>query len=182
MATEDKPKSRWRVSRRRYLISIVLLAVVCLVLASFVFGHIGNYEVISDSMAPTLLTGDRVLVDQRPTFLPSTGDVVVLDDPLNPACWMTKRVAALGGQRVDIINGYLCVDGDQWAPPGQDSSLVPEDATLRPMDLGEDQILVLGDNQKRSEDSLYFGPVPADTIKGKLWFIYWPPGRIGRIE
>lgn len=177
---QSKPKRK--VSRRRYLISIVVLAVVSVVLASFALGHIGNYEVVSNSMAPTLREGDRVLVDQRPYFEPSVGDVIVLDDPAIPAAYVTKRVAGIGGQRIDIVDGYLCVDGRQWAPPGQASRRVPADATLHPMRLAEGQLLVLGDNQRHSEDSLYFGPVPAESVKGKLWFIYWPPGRMGKIN
>ena len=182
MAEDEKPKRRRKISRGRYAVGFLVLGVVTCVLAGFALGHIGNYEVISNSMAPTLRKGDRVMVDQRPHYSPAVGDVIVLSDPFNPEGLMTKRVAGVGGDKVDLIDGYLYVEGRRWAPPGEAARPVPENATLRPLELVGGQILVLGDNREQSEDSLFFGPTPAESVKGRLWFIYWPPGRMGRVR
>ena len=39
--------------------------------------------------------------------------------------------------------------------------------------------MAMGDNRDRSCDSRYWGPVPENLIKGKAWFTYWPPSRVG---
>ncbi len=41
-----------------------------------------------------------------------------------------------------------------------------------------DHIFIVGDNRGQSRDSRAIGPVPVDTIKGRVWLIYWPLDQI----
>lgn len=60
-------------------------------------------------MAPTLLPGDRLLVDTRAfrKRLPRVGEVIVFADPEAPGRWLVKRVS-----RVDEASGAVEVRGD----------------------------------------------------------------------
>jgi len=51
--------------------------------------------------------------------------------------------------------------------------------TFGPVKVPADSYFVLGDNRDHSCDSRFWGAVPGSNIKGKAWFVYWPPTRIG---
>jgi signal peptidase I len=38
---------------------------------------------------------------------------------------------------------------------------------------------MMGDNRGASDDSRFWGPMPADSIVGQAFFRYWPGGRVG---
>jgi signal peptidase I len=41
---------------------------------------------------------------------------------------------------------------------------------------------MMGDNRDRSCDSRYWGPVAEGDVKGKAWFLYWPPSRMAVVR
>jgi len=159
------------------------LTILGLIFGLFAFGLVGNYEIVSNSMSPTLQKGDRVLVDQRERGdHVEVGDIIAFADVERSGELLTKRVAARQGQSVAVVRNYLVIDGRPWAPPGQAPAPLPRDVGLHALKLSQDQLYVLGDNRGLSEDSLYFGPVPSNNVRGRLLFKYWPLGRIGWIR
>ncbi len=48
-----------------------------------------------------------------------------------------------------------------------------------PVTVPPNSYFMMGDNRDRSCDSRYWGPVPMSYVKGRAWFIYWPPSRLG---
>jgi signal peptidase I len=91
-----------------------------------------------------------------------------------------KRVVALGGDRISIVNGHVIRDGvkekDSYIVPcvGDAACNFPHTITIPRGDY-----YMMGDNRPDSEDSRFWGPVPKSWIIGKAFFTYWPPGRIG---
>lgn len=98
----------------------VILAV--LILRSFV---VEPFRIPSESMVPTLLNGDLILVNKFAYGLrlpvlnaklvgngqPARGDVVVFRYPLEPSVAYIKRVVGLPGDRLEYRRGQLSING-----------------------------------------------------------------------
>jgi signal peptidase I len=41
---------------------------------------------------------------------------------------------------------------------------------------------VLGDNSTNSLDSRFWGTLPRENIKGRIFFCFWPPARMGAVK
>jgi len=200
------PPSPWRAGSRgarlhgwlrREGLPLVVLLGLLLVARSSLANH---YHVPSGSMAPTLVPGDRVVVDMRayglrvpftgwtvwPGDAPTAGDVVVFRSP-SDGVRLIKRVVAVGGDRVDLVDGHLSVNGAPLADhPGAPEDFGDVEVMLN-LDAGggpdlndlvvpDGQVLVLGDHRGASIDGRYFGFVPAAAIYGQARGVFWRSG------
>jgi len=162
---------------------VVGAVVVALLIKTFV---VQAFRIPSDSMVPTLLDGDRVLVNKLSYDAHdiNRGDVVVFERPPGlPASPddpddLIKRVIGLPGERIEARDGIVIVDGRELREPylAEPASTFNLDA---PIVVPEDHVLVLGDNRTNSTDGRSFGPIPIDSVVGRAFMIMWPPGRIG---
>lgn len=74
---------------------------------------IRSFSFPNSSMEPTLRAGERVFADMR-TFdeqEPARGDIVVFTLPRDPSGTYAKRIVGLPGEKVQIKNGILQIDG-----------------------------------------------------------------------
>ena len=158
-------------------------------------------QVPSGSMQHTLMPGDRVVVDMRAyglrlpftsvellhTGVPQRGEVAVFDSPQD-GTRLIKRIAAVGGDRVDLHEGHLSINGHPLGQVGTDDV---EDfgRTLAQLDLGQGggpditglavpagKVLMLGDHRGNSADGRYFGLVDAKALYGKAARVYYRRG------
>lgn len=144
-----------------------VIGAVCLSLLVrtwMVMGLIVPVRVAGNSMEPSLVEGDGVLVD-RTAYLfqdPTHGDIVVFRCPHHPNEFCVKRIVGLPGEAIQLGGGRLQVDGKllasgpQFALRYQDLGDVQTSGWAkgtRVWQLGGDEFFVMGDNTAISEDS-----------------------------
>lgn len=178
----------------------LLLTIALLVVARSSFAN--HYVVPSGSMEPTLVPGDRVVVDMsaygvRVPFTgiellardrPRPGDVVVFKSPAD-GTRLIKRVVAVGGQTVELVDGRLRIDGRPIQLDGADGVAERFGDRFARLDLADGggpdiaslavppgQVLVLGDHRGRSVDGRWFGLVSEQAFYGRALGVYWRSG------
>ncbi len=173
------------------------LALLAILLALFIKGMlIEAYNIPSESMENTLLVGDFLLADKltfgpRLPFTdvrlpalrdPHVGDVVVFRFPDNPHKNFIKRVVALGGDEVQLLDKVVYVNGKPLDESGYaihtDSIIIPNGTpqprdNFGPVTIPAGSFFVLGDNRDNSSDSRFWGTVPREMIFGKALLVHW---------
>jgi signal peptidase I len=135
----------------------------------------------SESMAPLLRNGDRILVNKARwrTKNLKRWDVVVFRAPDHPDHIYIKRLVGFPGEKVSIEGGEVKVNGQPADVPNDKTSVDTEPPEAKPQPEKKDLIpsgmcYVLGDNRGNSNDSRNFGPVAIGNILGVAEYIYLP--------
>ena len=180
---------------------VLVLALLVAVLVKVLL--VQAFFIPSKSMIPTFEIGDRVLVSRIAYGLdgPVRGEVIVFDmpsvrtEPPEPI-WeamarhvveavgirvarvedLIKRVIAVGGDRVEIRDNRVLVNGlvldEPYLAPG--AWMAPQGPVYVP----DGHVWVMGDNRNNSRDSRSFGPIPVETIVGRAFIRFWPLSRM----
>jgi signal peptidase I len=187
-----------------WILTIVGAILIVLALKEWV---VNPYRIPSSSMEPTLncakpstgCLGDssdrvlacRVCLDFGP---PSRGDIVVFNTPSKAAqrCGeggtFVKRVIGLPGETVrEDDNGFISIRGpdSKTFVRLKEPYLSAQRRLLDTAHFGQTwhvppgEYFMMGDNRSQSCDSRTWGSVPRDKLIGTVFFVYWPPDRIG---
>ncbi|KKM11863.1 signal peptidase I [Clostridiales bacterium PH28_bin88] len=159
--------------------SVVIAVILATVIRFFLFQP---FYIPSGSMEPTLSPGDRIIVNKLTYRFsePNRGDVIVFKYPLDPQKDYIKRVVAVAGERVEIRNSEVYVNGEAIGEPYLPEGLVFND--FGPVEVPRDSYFVMGDNRNNSQDSRVWGALPEQNVIGKAVLVFWPLGRLGLIR
>ncbi|WP_217177831.1 signal peptidase I [Streptomyces sp. AC495_CC817] len=154
-----------------------------LFLGGFLWGAVAYapYTVPTDSMSPTITSGDRILAERVDGSEIRRGDVVVFRQETWGNAPMVKRVVAVGGDTVACCtDGKLTVNGKQidegYLPEGEQAELtgIPE------ITVPKGRLFLLGDERSGSLDSTAHlteagnGTVPRSHVDARVDAVVWP--------
>ena len=185
-----------------WIITIVVAVGIVLAVKAWI---VNPYRIPSQSMEPTLhcarpeaycegSRSDRVLANRFIYHFrdPRRGEIVVFHAPKAAAVAcvggiFVKRIIGLPGEVWEERDGYTYINGKRLSEPyvepdrrdNETKTLadIPPVGTLHRIPPG--MYLMEGDNRAHSCDSRVWGLVPRSSIIGKVFFVYWPIGRIG---
>ncbi|HVC71748.1 MAG TPA: signal peptidase I [Acidimicrobiales bacterium] len=178
-----EPPAKPRHGRFRPVMGWIVTIVVALLISTGTRAYaVQSYFVPTPSMSPTLVPGDRILVNKLSSTV-HRGDIVVFKNP--PADsggppTLVKRVIGLPGERISSEGNVVLINGkplaEPWLPAltgdcAQASEHIP------PTTISPDHYFVMGDCRGDSDDSRYWGTVPGGNIVGKVDVIMWRHGR-----
>ena len=144
------------------LIKIGVIAGIVLALFTFIFGV---FQYSNHSMYPAVNSGDLILFSRfDKTYHAQDLIVVSYQGDLQ-----VRRVVALSGNLVDIVDGRLVVDGAQQ----QEDHIFTitnryESEIDFPLTVPEGHVFVLGDHREGAIDSRIYGTIPVDDSQGKV--------------
>ena len=134
-------------------------------------------QVTGPSMLPQVQPGELVLINTLAYRFgaPARGDVVALRHDEPTAQTFLKRIVGLPGERVQLRDGVLYLDGRRTDEP---YVTLRDRATTPVVTVPPNAFYVLGDNRGESEDSRTWGPIPENAVIGKALISLWPPRKI----
>ena len=176
---------------REYAESIIFALVLAFFMRTYI---VQSFNIPSGSMENTLAVGDYIMVnkfiygtklpfiDKRVLRIrnPRRGDIIVFKSPEDPDKDLIKRVIGTPGDRIQIVNKQVFVNGRPYLNPHEihrDNLIFPGEQNPRDntglIAVPENSYFVMGDNRDNSYDSRFWGFVQAGKIKGLAFMKYW---------
>lgn len=143
------------------------------------------FRIPSDSMKPTLIPGDYILVSTNAytEAEPQVNDVITFLYPNDKSVNYIKRLIGRPGDRVRIENFNVFVNGKQIEQPYLDKTLAqaPISRFMQEVVVPQRSLFVMGDNRDNSNDSRSFDVVnQADVIGKATTIVFGQNQRIGQ--
>ena len=146
-------------------------------------------EVEGASMENTLHNGDNLIVDKLSYRFhdPERFDIIVFPFQFQDNTYYIKRIIGLPGETVQIMDdGSIYINGEKLEENYGMEVIKPETIgrAAEPIELGDDEYFVMGDNRNNSSDSRtdMVGNIKRENIIGKAWLRIWPVSDFGILQ
>ena len=146
-------------------------------------------EVEGASMENTLHNGDNLIVDKLSYRFhdPERFDIIVFPFQFQDNTYYIKRSIGLPGETVQSMDdGSIYINGEKLEENYGMEVIKPETIgrAAEPIELGDDEYFVMGDNRNNSSDSRtdMVGNIKRENIIGKAWLRIWPVSDFGVLQ
>ena len=177
-AVKEEKEQKINSELKEWLKSIALAIAIALVIRFFFFE---TFLVEGTSMYPTLRHHERLVVNKISYNFtnPEHGDIIVFNYANRRD--FIKRAIAFGGDRVEIRENHLYVNGKRQVEPYIRGQKMHD---FGPVIIPQGHVFVLGDNRNNSMDSRdpAVGAISMERVKGEAMFVFWPFSRIGMVN
>ena len=188
----------WNYWREEWVKPLLYALIIALFIRTFIAQP---FKIPTSSMVPTFKPGDKIFVNKfiygakipltnvrLPKMRePARGDIIVFLSPVEKKKYLVKRLVGLPGDRIEIKNGHLWINGSPVREPQILSSITYYNMGEygkqgNVIEVPEGTYFALGDNSLNSVDSRYWGVFPKKNLVGKTFLIWWPVTRIKVVD
>ena len=166
-----------------WIVYIVIVFAMVYLIITFV-GQ--RTKVDGSSMEPSLSDGDNLIVEKLSYRFhdPERYDIIVFPYQHAENVYYIKRIIGLPGETVQVIDGYVYINGELLDEHYGAEVMLDSGIAKDPIELGDDEYFVLGDNRNHSSDSrdASVGVLKKDQLVGRAWVRVYPFDKIGVIK
>lgn len=185
-----------------WALTLFIALFIAILLKSTAFAMV---RVQGTSMENTLLSGQKLFENKLAYDFstPKKGDIVILNrqkddngaisdikcelkDTYNNIIGyqdeniLIKRVIGIPGDKIDIKDGHVYVNGEKLNEYYVKGKTYPNDMKF-PIIVPNNKVFVLGDNREVSLDSRIIGFIGYNQIDGKVFYRIWPFDKVGSL-
>ena len=187
LAARRRGKSSWMLANNQWFVFVAIMFVMGFIVKPIMLGFVDRLYaspgvILNPAMTPTILPGDRLLVDRRAytrSRKPQRGDIIYFHIPHQGE--FIRRVVGVPGDTVDLRNQEVLINGKSlgkrnYAQPHMlENTRVLHDGQVHdaPVMVSEGEVFVLADNRESDWGRRVYGSIPIAQVWGRIAIIFW---------
>lgn len=161
--------------------------IIVFVLVWFIITFVGQRtRVDGDSMLPALTNGDNLIVEKLSYRFgePERFDIIVFPYQHADNVYYIKRIIGMPGETIQIWDGDIYINDEILDENYGLEEIYDAGIAAEPIQLGEDEYFVMGDNRNNSSDSRdpSVGVLTREQLIGRAWVRIYPFNKMGVIR